>query len=392
MIDVQKLKLISRIALKVEQFLLWYFALTAKLRRNSRETNQVLIARTDGMGDYIIWLSVAEEVRKLYSGKRIVMLLDDTKPTCELIKDDKRIDEFINIGIHGRQRFLSIFKAMKMKYDVIIQPVYSRLAYTDLLIFAMHADKRITIDTNGQLMTSWEWKTTNHGYDEIIECSKEVHHELIRCGELIRGLGNSDFRAGYPKMFYGNPAGGFKRYVAVFPSASWIGKVWEKEKFVQLLQWMLSIIPHNILLCGDGQDDAVCSYLLDTLQSDRIINMAGKTSLKETVDLIGNAEYIVGNDTGALHIAVACNKPSAIIIADREIGRFFPYETEKVEEHYISTVIDADMSCKRCLVNGIKECIHSCDLADALPCIKNISVEMVKKSLMEDENWVRLME
>lgn len=384
------MKLISRLALKTEQILLWYFSMTAKRRRNRKETNRVLIARTDGLGDYIIWLSVGEEIKKLYPEKKLVMLLDDTKPTCELSGMNCCVDEFINIGIHGRRRFLSIWKAMQMSYDVILQPVYSRLAFTDLLLFAMHAGKRITIDTNGQLMTAWEWRITNRGYDEIIPCSEEVHHELIRCAEFIRGLGNKEFRAVYPKMDYGSGFGCYGRYIAVFPSASWIGKVWEKEKFAHLLQWMLHVVPHHILLCGDSKDNEVCGYLEEFLSDSRIVNMAGKTSLSETVCLIGNAEYVFGNDTGALHIAAACNRPFAVILADREVGRFFPYETEQEEDHFVGTVIAADMPCRQCLLQGIKECMYHTDPLDALPCIEKISVEMVEQRLMEDKNWTAL--
>lgn len=390
MIKMQKLKLISKLALQTERLLLWYFSLTAKKRRSRKKTNRVLIARTDGLGDYIIWLSVKEEIRKLYPDKKLVMLFDDTKPTYELLKSDCPADEFINIGIHGRRRFLSVFKAMRMKYDVILQPVYSRLAFTDLLLFAMRAGKRITIDTNGQLMTAWERKITNRGYDEIICCSGEVHHELIRCAEFIRGLGNTEFRAVYPKMDYGSDSGCYGRYIAVFPSASWVGKVWEKEKFAQLLQWMLHVVPHHILLCGDSKDNEVCSYLEEVLSDSRIINMAGKTSLSETVCLIGNAEYVFGNDTGALHIAAACNTPHAVILADREFGRFFPYETEQEEDHFVGTVIAADMPCRQCLLHGIKECIYHTNPLDTLPCIEKISVEMVRQRLMEDKNWTAL--
>lgn len=384
------MKLISRLALKTEQILFWYFSLTAKRRRNRKETNQVLIARTDGLGDYIIWLSVGEEIRRLYPGKKLVMLLDDTKPTCELSEMNCCVDEFINIGIHGRKRFLSIWKAMRMSYDIILQPVYSRLAFTDLLLFAMRAGKRITIDTNGQLMTKWEWRISNRGYDEIICCSGEVHHELIRCAEFIRGLGNAEFRAAYPKMAYGKYSGCSGSYIAVFPSASWIGKVWEKEKFAQLLQWMLDAVPHDILLCGDVRDDEVCSCLKELVPNDRIVNMAGKTSLPDTVCLIGNAEYVFGNDTGALHIAAACNRPFAVILADREFGRFFPYETEQEEEHFVGTVVAADMPCRQCLIHGMKECVYHTDPLAALPCIEEISVEMVKQKLMEDKNWTAL--
>ena len=69
------------LAHQLEMILLWYYSKTAKYRRPSKTTGKILLARTDGLGDFIIWLSCAKAFRQLYPEKKIVLMLDSIKPT-----------------------------------------------------------------------------------------------------------------------------------------------------------------------------------------------------------------------------------------------------------------------------------------------------------------------
>ena len=63
------------LAHQLEMILLWYYSKTAKYRRPSKTTGKILLARTDGLGDFIIWLSCAKAFRQLYPEKKIVLML-----------------------------------------------------------------------------------------------------------------------------------------------------------------------------------------------------------------------------------------------------------------------------------------------------------------------------
>ena len=64
------------------------------------------------------------------------LLFDKRKPTPQLARYDRVIDSFLSVHIVTWKRFLSVFQMYRRSYDVIIQPVYSRLAFTDILVFA----------------------------------------------------------------------------------------------------------------------------------------------------------------------------------------------------------------------------------------------------------------
>ncbi|MCZ6618385.1 MAG: lipopolysaccharide heptosyltransferase II [Gammaproteobacteria bacterium] len=61
---------------------------------------------------------------------------------------------------------------------------------------------------------------------------------------------------------------------------------------------------HQVWLIGSPGDVEACRTI-ETLSGDGLANLAGKTSLLDAVDLIAQAERVVTNDSGLMHIASA---------------------------------------------------------------------------------------
>ena len=114
----------TSISLFLEKSLLWYFSLRAKTRRPQGRCGKILVVRTDGLGDYILWLSVEQKIREQYQDKHMELLFDKRKPTPQLARYDRVIDSFLSVHIVTWKRFLSVFQMYRRSYDVIINPVY----------------------------------------------------------------------------------------------------------------------------------------------------------------------------------------------------------------------------------------------------------------------------
>ena len=91
------MKIKTRLSLFLEHSFLMLFSATAKKRRPKTKTGKILIARTDGVGDYILWLSVEKQIKSLYPGARIEMLFDERKPTPELAQYDACLDSCLSL-------------------------------------------------------------------------------------------------------------------------------------------------------------------------------------------------------------------------------------------------------------------------------------------------------
>jgi heptosyltransferase-2 len=65
----------------------------------------------------------------------------------------------------------------------------------------------------------------------------------------------------------------------------------------------------QIALLGSPKDRAACEEVIALAGPERIHNLAGGTSLAQAIALIAQAEGMVANDSGLLHIASALNRP-----------------------------------------------------------------------------------
>ena len=362
------------LAHQLEMILLWYYSKTAKYRRPSKTTGKILLARTDGLGDFIIWLSCAKAFRQLYPEKKIVLMLDSIKPTKHFAESmPQYFDEVFNIDIHNYTRFFEFKRMMKLEFDEVIQPAYSRVAFTDILLFACKAGKRITLDTNAKFLSARQLTWTNRGYDQIIPTSGGIKHELIRCGELIRGLGWIDFKVGYPDMrqLYENK----ENYFVCFPAASGPTKIWEAEKYAYVLDKIIRKTGWSCKLCGGKEDFEQLSDVMEQMElKGQAENLAGRKTLPDTITLLNKGQMAIGNDTGAMYMAAACHIPSIVLMGDNELGRFFPYKAEKGESLPL-WVVDAGMSCQGC--NAMKDvpCRYPFGTKGVYRCIELISKE-----------------
>lgn len=362
------------VAHELEMILLFYYGNTAKWRRPKHTTGNILLARTDGLGDFVIWLSCAEKFRAMYPDKTIYLMLDSIKPTLELAEKMPHLfDRVFNIDIHNYTRFFCVSKMKRLEFDIVIQPAYSRVPFTDVLLFACKAGKRITLDTNAKFMTNPQLKWSNRGFDEILPASVGVKHELIRCGELMRGLGVSDFKAGMPSLYAAQET---KRQAFIsFPAASGPTKMWEPEKYAEVLDEIIERTDWECMMGGGEADIPLLKEICRLMRfGNKVKIIAGKYGLYDTVRIINQSKLAIGNDTGAMHMAVASKVPSIVLMGDNEIGRFFPYTTEIGEIPQL-WIVDADLACKGC--NSMKDipCKFPFGKRGTYHCIESITVE-----------------
>ncbi len=99
-----------------------------------------------------------------------------------------------------------------------------------------------------------------------------------------------------------------------------------------------------------------------------IINLAGRTDLKELVALIAGARAVVSNDTGPMHIAAAFNKPLVALFGPTDPVKTGPYGWQKNKNF---RVIKSGASCSPCFK---KKCSN-------FICMKNISVDEVFEAI-----------
>lgn len=120
-----------------------------------------------------------------------------------------------------------------------------------------------------------------------------------------------------------------EKIVAFCPGAEYgPAKRWPAENFAALAK---ELIQNNIRvwLLGSEKDKAIADEI-NRLANNACINMCGKTSLEDAIDLLAQADVAVCNDSGLMHIAAAVDTPLIAIYGSSDPS-FTPPLSNKVQ-------------------------------------------------------------
>jgi lipopolysaccharide heptosyltransferase II len=161
--------------------------------------------------------------------------------------------------------------------------------------------------------------------------------------------------------------GGFanQEFIALAPSAAHLLKRWPIEHWGALI---LDIPEKKFAILGGPQD-----HFLDSLRSlapDRVLNLAGKCSLRESAAIINLAQILIANDTGVLHLAEQLGRPAIALMGPAPFG--FPSRAS-------TRILELELPCRPCSKHGQGPCTNP----RFQQCLRDISPQQVLASLQK---------
>ncbi|WP_457553714.1 lipopolysaccharide heptosyltransferase II [Desulfobacula sp.] len=145
-----------------------------------------------------------------------------------------------------------------------------------------------------------------------------------------------------------------EKFLVMSPSAGKPANRWPAQKFGRLAAKLL--LP-TVVIASLAEADIAREVVAHS--KGKAISVAGQTSLKELIALIGRARFFVCNDTGPMHIAAALDIPVFAIFGPANPVRTGPYG----KNH---TIIQKKMECIPCYAK--QPCSH-------FKCMNELSVE-----------------
>ncbi len=289
-----------------------------------KEFKNILVIRTDRIGDVVLTTPSLKVLREAYPKARISLLA--VEATRALVECNPYLDEIIYDNRNKKHRglggFLKLCALLKSKkYDLAI--VFHTKKRTNLLCFLAQIPYRIGYKNNkfGFLLTH-PIKDTRHQGDK---------HEVYYCLDLLKHLGveygsfefnicvKEESEIWVKEYLANNNVSLNDRLIAIHPGASDPSRRWPPYFFAEVINKLMSQHPYKVVIIGATDIEGVAQKIT-SLTTHPIIDAIGQTNMSQLISLLKRSQLLISNDSGPVHIAEGVKTPVISIFTRNQPG------------------------------------------------------------------------
>jgi heptosyltransferase-2 len=314
---------------------------------------RILIIQTAFIGDVILITPLIRSTKELYPDANIDVLV--VPAAAGLLENNPHINRVLSYPKRKSplKSMKHIVQSLKQQaYDIAISPHSS--GRTHLILYLARIPIRIGFD---------------RGTAARLLSLKIPHprgmHKSAKNLQLLKLISDKDFsqqtelfpsEKDFAKIESLRTKVKGQVLIAIAPGSVWATKCWPIDYYKRLAQ-MLAQQGYALVLTGGGEDKEKCDEIEACLDSDKVLNLAGLTSLLESAAAIKACRAMICNDSGALHIANAMQVKVFAFFGPtvQRIG-YFPF---RAGDH----VFEVDLPCRPCSSHGPQQCPlkhHNC--------------------------------
>ncbi|MFZ1517217.1 MAG: glycosyltransferase family 9 protein [Ignavibacteriaceae bacterium] len=336
------------------------------------EPKNILIVRTDRIGDLVLTLPLAGLIKKQYPNCKVIFLVREY--TKNIVSNHPFIDDVIvlkeNNGKVSLFDNLNIIKSKKFDSCFVVYPTF----VLSLIMFLSGIKNRIG--------TGYRWYSFLFN-EKVFEHRKNAErHELefnVNLLEKLNIKNNVDEKnVSYDlqvnqsslnivnKFLADEKIDSARPIIIVHPGSGGSSVDLPVNKFAELVK-RLDEDNCQIILTGNKNEIELCEKIKS---SSKAKNLAGKFNLDELTALISKSVMFISNSTGPIHIAAALEKFTVgfypkIVSCSKE--RWAPYTNKKL-------VYEPNIDCKNCTREQCEKlnCMESIDITKVYNDIKNV--------------------
>lgn len=124
--------------------------------------------------------------------------------------------------------------------------------------------------------------------------------------------------------------------VGINPGAAYgSAKCWLPDRFQAVVKELIKNPKILVLFFGDKAGESLVNEIFKGLPSDRVLNLAGKTTLRELVSYIQACHVFLTNDSGPMHIASAVGTPLLALFGSTSDITTGPYQGGEVIHKHV---------------------------------------------------------
>jgi heptosyltransferase-2 len=152
-----------------------------------------------------------------------------------------------------------------------------------------------------------------------------------------------------------------RRIVGINPGATYgSAKRWFPDRFAKVADTLSEEWDAAVVLMGSAPE-APLSAEIETAMGRKVVNLAGRTTVREMMALLASCSFLVTNDSGPMHVGAAFGVPLVAIFGPTDWRKTSPW-TEKAR------IVRVEVDCSPC---HLRECNRGHE------CMLGVTAEMV---------------
>ena len=359
------------------------------IREPKKEPNakkKVIIVYNLSLGDGAMFSCALKNIREIYPRDKYEITMACQKGLNKIYEASKLFDKVLSFNftkatVNLKERNELYKELRKTRYDILLDPIGIEDCSTNVLVSrAICSKEKIGIINYGRNVKCSE-KIYKKVYTKLLEVNEPKMHLIDHYFEFFNQLGNMNKEPEFVDL----PSEPLKEkineeYFIVYPSASTEYKRWPIDRFAEITKRVYQKTKLTLIVCGTNSDRQTNDELIKLIKDDvKYIDMTGKTSILEYIDLIKKAKFVITNDTGIYHIAVVSEVPVCITAGAYTYDRYLTYNFKGAEKYKKPYVACVKMECANC----DNRCIKSNELEKTWPCLDKVTIEMAWKKVEE---------
>lgn len=340
---------------------------------------KILIRSPNHLGDCVMALPMINETREAYPGSEVTVLTP--LHLAELFQSNPGIDQVLTISSEHVHGVISIFKVKDIiaphDFDIgfILPPSFGaassfKLGGVKERIGYIADGRRLLLTKPLPLPTPLNSEHRSKVYFDLLRRGAAVAIDYVK-PKLF--LDENDTAAGL-ELLKGFEVSESERYAVIAFRAVGESRRWGTQNYTELARQLVDRYRLKVVLVGSEKDRRIGDEMVQLAHEGdgSVVNLAGKTSLRELAAICSRAALFVGNDSGPAHLAAAVGAPIIVLS-----GADDPKETSPMAATKRLIYLD-HLECISCVKNR-------CPLRgdESMRCMKEITLDMVLTEVAE---------
>lgn len=342
-----------------------------------KDVKRVLVIKMRHHGDVLLSSPIFSNLKKVMPKAEIEAFI--YKETLPMLEGHAAISNFLLYDREWKKLsfFKKLFKEIKLfwhirtrGYDLVIN-----LTEGDRGAFAALFSKspiRVGFDPEGKGFLGKKW-----AYTHVVKNCKTERHTVERQLDALRAMGifpapkDRDLTFHIPKEARKKIEEGVPSdFILIHPVSRWRFKCWPVNSVVRLIQELQSEGHQIVMTASPDSQEMAMAEEIEELVDNKIINLAGKISLKELGALIEKSQCLICVDSVPLHMASSLKTPVVVLFGPSSDLNWGPWM------HPQSRVVAQKLSCRPCFMDG-------CGGSKMSDCLYTLPVKMVLDAVHE---------